>query len=135
MKYPLLALIKLYQWTISPLLGPVCKYYPSCSHYGYQAIDRQYADANNLSVHEGALIQPAGRNSTSPAVVAGSPADQAGIREGDIITKVNDQAIDTDHPLDATLSMYAPGDTVTISLLRDGQTVTVQLKLGTRPAN
>ncbi|MGW2362409.1 membrane protein insertion efficiency factor YidD, partial [Streptomyces phaeofaciens] len=23
------------QWTISPLLGPVCKYYPSCSHYGY----------------------------------------------------------------------------------------------------
>ncbi|CAM5529657.1 membrane protein insertion efficiency factor YidD [Streptomyces violaceorubidus] len=32
MKYPLLALIKLYQWTISPLLGPVCKYYPSCSH-------------------------------------------------------------------------------------------------------
>jgi putative membrane protein insertion efficiency factor len=40
MKYPLLALIKLYQWTISPLLGPVCKYYPSCSHYGYVAIDR-----------------------------------------------------------------------------------------------
>ncbi|WP_432092283.1 membrane protein insertion efficiency factor YidD [Streptomyces sp. bgisy100] len=39
MKYPLLWLIKLYQWTISPLLGPVCKYYPSCSHYGYQAID------------------------------------------------------------------------------------------------
>ncbi|MET8678356.1 membrane protein insertion efficiency factor YidD [Streptomyces sp. NPDC004647] len=39
MKYPLLWLIKLYQWTISPMLGPVCKYYPSCSHYGYQAID------------------------------------------------------------------------------------------------
>ncbi|MDJ0340220.1 membrane protein insertion efficiency factor YidD [Streptomyces sp. H10-C2] len=39
MKYPLLALIKLYQWTISPLLGPVCRYYPSCSHYGYKAID------------------------------------------------------------------------------------------------
>lgn len=38
MKYPLLWLIKLYQWTISPMLGPVCKYYPSCSHYGYTAI-------------------------------------------------------------------------------------------------
>ncbi|MYU47750.1 membrane protein insertion efficiency factor YidD [Streptomyces sp. SID7803] len=42
MKYPLLALIKLYQWTIStsraclPLL-------PSCSHYGYTAIDRHGA--------------------------------------------------------------------------------------------
>jgi putative membrane protein insertion efficiency factor len=43
MKYPLLALIKVYQWTISPLLGPVCKYYPSCSHYGYTAIDRHGA--------------------------------------------------------------------------------------------
>lgn len=43
MKYPLLALIKLYQWTISPLLGPVCRYYPSCSHYGYTSIDRHGA--------------------------------------------------------------------------------------------
>ncbi|MDT0318173.1 MULTISPECIES: membrane protein insertion efficiency factor YidD [unclassified Streptomyces] len=43
MKYPLLLLIKLYQWTISPLLGPVCRYYPSCSHYGYGAIDRHGA--------------------------------------------------------------------------------------------
>lgn len=43
MKYPLLALIKLYQWTISPFLGPVCRYYPSCSHYGYTAIDRHGA--------------------------------------------------------------------------------------------
>jgi S1-C subfamily serine protease len=102
----------------------------------YQAIDRQYADAHNLSVREGAIIQRAANgNSTSPAVVPGSPADQAGIREGDIITKVNDQAIDTDHPLDATLSMFAPGDSVTVALLRDGQTVSVQVKLGTRPAN
>ena len=33
-----MGLIKLYQWTISPLLGPVCRFYPSCSHYGYEAI-------------------------------------------------------------------------------------------------
>ncbi|OIV37235.1 membrane protein insertion efficiency factor YidD [Mangrovactinospora gilvigrisea] len=38
MKYLLMGLIRLYQWTISPLLGPVCKYYPSCSHYGYEAV-------------------------------------------------------------------------------------------------
>jgi len=102
----------------------------------YRSIDRQFADANKLPVKEGALVQrSAGGNGTSPAVVSGSPADQAGIREGDIITKINDQAIDGDHPLDATLSMYAPGDTVTITILRDGQTSTVQVKLGTRPAN
>jgi S1-C subfamily serine protease len=100
----------------------------------YRSIDRQYADANGLSVTEGAIIERGG-GGTSPAVVSGSPADQAGIREGDIITKINDQPIDGDHPLDATLSMYAPGDTVSVTLLRDGQTTTVQVELGTRPAN
>lgn len=38
MKYLLMGLIRLYQWTISPLLGPVCRFYPSCSRYGYEAI-------------------------------------------------------------------------------------------------
>ncbi|MET0740825.1 MAG: membrane protein insertion efficiency factor YidD [Candidatus Nanopelagicales bacterium] len=38
MAWPLLALIRLYQWTISPLLGPVCRYHPSCSRYAYGAI-------------------------------------------------------------------------------------------------
>ncbi len=31
--------IKLYQWTISPLLGPRCRFYPSCSHYTLEAIE------------------------------------------------------------------------------------------------
>jgi S1-C subfamily serine protease len=102
----------------------------------YRSIDREFADANDLSVREGAIVQRSGGGSgTSPAVVPGSPADQAGIREGDIITKINDQAIDGDHPLDATLSEYAPGDTVGVTLLRDGGTQTVELTLGTRPAN
>lgn len=34
----LTGLIRLYQVTLSPMLGPVCRYYPSCSHYGHQAI-------------------------------------------------------------------------------------------------
>ncbi len=100
----------------------------------YRPIDRQFAATNNLPVNEGALVQPGGtQNAPTPAVVAGSPADQAGIRDGDIIIKVNDQAIDGDHPLDATLSEYAPGETVTLGLLRGGQTTNVQLTLGTRP--
>lgn len=39
MKYLLMGLIRLYQLTISKMLGPVCRYYPSCSHYGYEAIE------------------------------------------------------------------------------------------------
>ncbi len=37
MKYAFMGLIRLYQWTISVWLGPVCRFYPSCSHYGYEA--------------------------------------------------------------------------------------------------
>ncbi len=37
-KYLLMGLIRVYQWTISPLLGPVCRYHPSCSRYGFEAI-------------------------------------------------------------------------------------------------
>ena len=37
MKYLFMGLIRLYQWTVSPWLGPVCRFYPSCSHYGYEA--------------------------------------------------------------------------------------------------
>jgi putative membrane protein insertion efficiency factor len=43
MKYVLMALIRVYQLTISPLLGPVCRFYPSCSRYGYEAIARHGA--------------------------------------------------------------------------------------------
>jgi putative membrane protein insertion efficiency factor len=43
MKYVLMALIRVYQWTISPILGPVCRFYPSCSRYAYEAIARHGA--------------------------------------------------------------------------------------------
>jgi hypothetical protein len=33
-------LIRLYQWTVSPYLGPRCRFYPSCSHYAHEAIGR-----------------------------------------------------------------------------------------------
>jgi len=36
--WPLLALIRLYQWFLSPFMGHACRYTPSCSHYGYEAI-------------------------------------------------------------------------------------------------
>jgi S1-C subfamily serine protease len=102
----------------------------------YRALDVQYAEENDLPVSEGALIIPGGGpDSPTPAVVPGSPADTAGLRQGDIIVRVDAQAIDGDHPLDATLSEFAPGDTISVQILRDGQTQTVSLTLGTRPAD
>lgn len=39
-KHVLLALLRAYQIGISPLLGPSCRFYPSCSEYAIQAIRR-----------------------------------------------------------------------------------------------
>jgi putative membrane protein insertion efficiency factor len=38
MKYLLMGLIRLYQMTLSKMLPPSCRFEPSCSHYGYEAI-------------------------------------------------------------------------------------------------
>jgi hypothetical protein len=38
MQFLLIALIKAYKYFISPLLGPRCRFYPSCSSYGLEAI-------------------------------------------------------------------------------------------------
>ena len=40
MKYVLMGLIRLYQLTLSKALPPSCRFEPSCSHYGYEAIDK-----------------------------------------------------------------------------------------------
>lgn len=40
MKSIAIFLIRIYQWTISPLIGEVCRYTPSCSHYAVEAIGK-----------------------------------------------------------------------------------------------
>jgi putative membrane protein insertion efficiency factor len=37
---PFIALIKLYQWIISPVLGPMCRFTPTCSHYAAEALKK-----------------------------------------------------------------------------------------------
>ena len=48
MKYLLMFAIRGYQRIVSPWLGPVCRYYPSCSHYGYEAISVHGAAKGSL---------------------------------------------------------------------------------------
>ena len=40
LSFPFIILIKLYQWIISPLLGSKCRYTPTCSHYGIEALKK-----------------------------------------------------------------------------------------------
>jgi putative membrane protein insertion efficiency factor len=40
LRRPAILLIRCYQWTVSPFLGPCCRFHPSCSQYTLEAIDR-----------------------------------------------------------------------------------------------
>lgn len=52
----LIALIKAYQFAISPMLGPRCKYYPSCSNYAVQAL-REHGVVRGLGLASWRLLR------------------------------------------------------------------------------
>jgi len=103
----------------------------------FVTVDMQVVQQENLKVEDGALVKDAqaGDGSTLPAIVPNGPADNAGLKSGDIITKVDDVTLDGEHPLDAVVSQFSPGDVVTLTIVRDGATRTFDLTLGTRPAD
>ncbi|NJD28258.1 MAG: trypsin-like serine protease [Chloroflexi bacterium] len=101
----------------------------------FRSIDVQLQEQENLPVDHGALVGPA-QNATGeelPAITVGSPAEAAGLRSGDIILRIEDQLIDAEHPLDAVLTSYAPGQTIRMEVLRDGSKIEVSVTLGVRP--
>ncbi|HXG40163.1 MAG TPA: trypsin-like peptidase domain-containing protein, partial [Candidatus Limnocylindrales bacterium] len=100
----------------------------------YTVIDLRVQQERNLPVDYGALIEGS-ETENVPGVVPGSPADRAGLREGDIVTKIEGTVLDKEHPLDAVLVQYPPGETITLEVLRDGQTLRIPVTLGTRPAD
>jgi serine protease Do len=101
----------------------------------FETIDLQVKAQEHLSVDQGALLLKSqdATGTMQPAIVPGGPADKAGLKEGDIIQAVEGQTLDAEHPLDLVLSGYAPGQTVRLSILRNGSTMQVSLTLGTRP--
>ncbi len=99
----------------------------------YIAIDGDIAAELNLPVQNGALIQ-SGRNG-QPAVEPGSAADRAGIRDGDLIVAVDGTRLDYNTSLRQLLLRYAPGDKVTVTVLRDNQEIVLDVTLGQRSNN
>jgi putative serine protease PepD len=67
-------------------------------------------------------------------VVSGSPADKGGLKAGDVVTAIDGDAISGADDLTANVSAHKPGDTVTISVTRNGKTVMLTVTLGTRPS-
>jgi serine protease Do len=101
----------------------------------YQQIDAKLKKSEGLTVDAGALIGPStdANGEPLPAIAPGSPAEAAGLQDGDIILRLEDQVIDTEHPLDAVLTIYRPGQVVKMTVLRGTTQLTISVTLGTRP--
>ena len=82
----------------------------------------------NLSERNGALVKSG--TSGQSAVISGGPADKAGIREGDIITKVDERVIGEQGGLGSLIAEFLPGEKVTLTIIRDGKTQEVSVTLG-----
>jgi membrane-associated protease RseP (regulator of RpoE activity) len=65
-------------------------------------------------------------------VVSGGPADQAGLKAGDVITGVNGTTVSTPAALAQQIESHQPGDQVTITYTRSGSSSQASVKLGTR---
>lgn len=92
----------------------------------YVLLNKNIASANNLPTSDGALVYATGRQL---AVLPNSPASKAGIKEGDIITKIDNTLIGKDNSITSVLAKKKIGDTVELTYLRDGKTETAKTKL------
>ena len=84
-------------------------------------LDETTAAEHEVDVTEGALVT---------AVAEGSPAAAAGLLVDDVITAVDGDLVDAERTLRDRLAAYEPEDTVTLTVLRDGEEIEVQVTLG-----
>ena len=98
----------------------------------YSPVTPALAQQYRLAIDYGILVRQ--DDAGQSAVMPGSPAEQAGVQDGDIIATINDQRIDAQHPLDDILTQYAADAELNISVVRNGEAIDLVLTLGTRPA-
>lgn len=96
----------------------------------YVSLTDDIAYQYNLDVKRGAYLAP-GQGQTT--VLEDSPAAKAGLKEKDVITKINDTKIDENNSLTSILGRYSVNDTVTLTIVRDGKEQTVKATLEAAP--
>lgn len=87
------------------------------------------AQENNLPVPEGAWLKP---DPQAPPVLAGSPADKAGLKAGDIVIEVNGEKVTRDRTLADLLQKQAVGETISLTVLRDDKELMLRATLTER---
>ncbi len=93
----------------------------------YISITPDVAKAYNLPVSSGAYVYSP---SQFPAIVVNGPADKAGLKEKDIITKINGIEVGKSGSVSTLVGEYAPGDTIQLTVIRDGKERAVNVTLG-----
>jgi S1-C subfamily serine protease len=93
----------------------------------YMTITAELVKKYDLSAKQGAYVFSEGNGA---AITAGSPAEAAGVKEKDIITKVNGVDIGAKGSVATLVGEYKPGDTVELTILRDGRTLNLKVTLG-----
>lgn len=89
-----------------------------------QTVDAATAQKQGLSVEKGALISE---------IVAGAPAEQAGIKVGDIIVKIDDQDMASMENVSGYLAEHRPGDKIKVTYIQDKESHEVEIELTKRP--
>ena len=87
------------------------------------------------TVSGGAGIAKSASQTGASPIQPGSPADKAGLQAGDVIIAVNGTHVASVNEFVATIANYAPGNTVTLTVNRGGQSKTIKLTLGAQPAS
>ena len=91
---------------------------------GIQPVDRDIAEAFGAGEPGGALV-----TSVEPE----SPADKAGLRQGDIIRKLNGETVEDPRVLSLKVAEQSPGSEAAVEVLRDGRERKLAVKLGEHP--
>ncbi|MBI1265405.1 MAG: Do family serine endopeptidase [Alphaproteobacteria bacterium] len=68
-------------------------------------------------------------------VLAGTPAEQGGLQNGDIVTTINGVPVSGARVLTQRVGAFAPGEQITLGVVRDGRERTVRVRLAERPAD
>jgi S1-C subfamily serine protease len=89
-------------------------------------VDQAKLDGKDVKADEGAYVQ---------SVASGAPADDAGIKVGDVVVAVDGKKVSSAAALGSIIRQYLPGDRVEIEVDRDGDSVTVHAKLGEAPSS
>ncbi|HEX9068911.1 MAG TPA: trypsin-like peptidase domain-containing protein [Ktedonobacterales bacterium] len=95
-----------------------------------QDVTSDVATANGLTVNSGALIK-----GFSADASGATPAQAAGVRQGDVIVGVDSHTVTDSASLASALSSQAPDAKVSLAIVRGSQHLTIQVTLGERPAN